>query len=65
MLWALAERGRLRPFSAFFVSKDKNSYKYFYTILIGGLNMVNKIKVHVARALAVTFVAGLTVSIPV
>ncbi|WP_343009183.1 alpha-N-acetylglucosaminidase TIM-barrel domain-containing protein [Clostridium celatum] len=27
--------------------------------------MVNKIKVHVARALAVTFVAGLTVSIPV
>lgn len=55
------------PFSAFFYAKkNRTIWKDFtYPILIGGVNMRNKIKVNIARALAVTCVAGLTVSIPV
>lgn len=55
------------PFSAFFYAKKKqnNMERFYLSILIGGVNMRNKIKVNIARALAVTCVAGLTVSIPV
>ena len=53
------------PFSAFFMQKNKKYREFHSSILIGGLNMTNKIKVNIARALAVTCVAGLTVSIPV
>lgn len=54
------------PFSAFFFCKKTEQYGKVLLIYIDrGVNMRNKIKVNIARALAVTCVAGLTVSIPV